>query len=241
VASFSTKIRWLGIAAFEITSDKGTKIFVDPNLSDNPWAPFSVDQVDSADLVLVSHGAVDHGIDDAIIIAKKTGAYIQVDETLWTYAAIKGLPTAQMKNVVVGEVEETRGIKVRNVAANHTPSPFPGQCLGFIIQTESGLTIYHTGDTAISYYFKLIGELYHPNIMLINAAKTRSKKYPGMSIPMSFYEAALAAQWVKCDTIIPMHYDPDLEDTDALGRQLKEIAPDCRLVVLKPGASYDRA
>jgi len=234
----SLNIRWLGISAFMLETEKGIIILIDPNLSENPWAPLAVDDVKRADLILVSHGAEDHGIDDAIEIAKRNGSYLQLDTGPKLYAIEKGVPVERFRSGVVGEVEETSGIRVRNVAANHTTGRFPGQTLGFIIQTESGVSIYHTGDTAIFPYLKMIGELYRPDIMMINVSRTRSTTYPGMSVPMSPFEAVLAVQWVGCRVVIPMHYDPDSGDGECFADLVKQNTPWCKPVVLRPGGTY---
>ncbi len=239
VLFISVSIRWLGISAFVLKTEKGVRILIDPNLSNNPWSPLSVDDVDRADLILVSHGAEDHGIDDAIEISKRNEAYLQVDSGLKQYAIKKGFPAERFRSGVVGEVEETSGVRVRNVAANHTTGIFPGQTLGFIIGTESGIGIYHTGDTAIFPYLKLVGELYHPDIMMINVSRKRSPTYPGMSVPMSPFEGVLAVQWVGCRVVIPMHYDPDSGDGEYFAELVDQTAPWCKPIVLGPGETYE--
>ncbi|NVM24976.1 MAG: MBL fold metallo-hydrolase [Desulfobacterales bacterium] len=69
----SKKIKWLGHAGFQITSDKGKTIIVDPWLKDNPLAACQAEDIIKADVVLVTHDHFDHRADAARIV-KATGA-----------------------------------------------------------------------------------------------------------------------------------------------------------------------
>ena len=66
----SVRIKFLGIAAFEIlaTGDKG--LLIDPYLNDNVASPIKVRDSSPVDLILVSHGAFDH-IGNTAEIAKR--------------------------------------------------------------------------------------------------------------------------------------------------------------------------
>jgi L-ascorbate metabolism protein UlaG (beta-lactamase superfamily) len=55
----STQIRFLGVAGYEITwADK--RLLIDPFLSESPAAPIQPDELETPDLILVSHAACDH-------------------------------------------------------------------------------------------------------------------------------------------------------------------------------------
>jgi L-ascorbate metabolism protein UlaG (beta-lactamase superfamily) len=59
VAAMSTQIRFLGVAGYEITwADK--RLLIDPFLSESPAAPIQPDELETPDLILVSHAACDH-------------------------------------------------------------------------------------------------------------------------------------------------------------------------------------
>ncbi len=72
-------LRWLGHAAFEIESSGGTKLLVDPFITDNPVTPEPLKKLDrytSADkpnAILVSHSHNDHSA-NAKEIAKMSNA-----------------------------------------------------------------------------------------------------------------------------------------------------------------------
>jgi L-ascorbate metabolism protein UlaG (beta-lactamase superfamily) len=68
-------VTWLGHGTFLLTSPGGRRIVVDPWLEGNPACPPGRVTVDAADLVLLTHGHLDH-VHDAAAIAKRTGATV---------------------------------------------------------------------------------------------------------------------------------------------------------------------
>jgi len=67
------KITFLGHSAVRIEGDK--TVYIDPFLSDNPIAGISPDQINTADIVIVTHNHADH-IGDAYEICRKTSAVL---------------------------------------------------------------------------------------------------------------------------------------------------------------------
>ena len=63
-----------GAAGFEITWG-GKRLLVDPFLTGSPAAPLSPDALETPDLILVCHAALDR-LGDTAAIAKRTGAPI---------------------------------------------------------------------------------------------------------------------------------------------------------------------
>jgi L-ascorbate metabolism protein UlaG (beta-lactamase superfamily) len=51
-------------------------------------------------------------------------------------------------------------------------------------------------------------------------------------------KAGLVAKWVRSRILTPMHYDPDVEDMKVFAKQIRRVAPRCKLVALKPGETY---
>ena len=45
------EIRWLGHSAFELISDEGVKILVDPFISNNPSCPLPVEEIEAEKLI----------------------------------------------------------------------------------------------------------------------------------------------------------------------------------------------
>ncbi|MBU2438309.1 MAG: MBL fold metallo-hydrolase, partial [Acidobacteria bacterium] len=64
-------ITWLGHSAIKI---EGSKIvYIDPFLTGNPNASMAAEQIQKADIVIVTHDHGDH-LGDAFPICKRTGA-----------------------------------------------------------------------------------------------------------------------------------------------------------------------
>jgi len=52
----TTDLKYLGVSAFEITSETGIRVLIDPFITGNPMCPVTLDSVKGADMVLVTMG-----------------------------------------------------------------------------------------------------------------------------------------------------------------------------------------
>ena len=217
-------VRWLGHSAFEVSTSK-LKVFVDPFLSNNPQAVVKAREIGKADFILVSHDHSDH-LGDAVLIAKNTGAtVVAVPEVA---SKIGGNVKTTAPNI--GSMVDVGGLKVVMVPAFHTCSM--GMPVGFVFSLE-GKTIYHAGDTGLFGDMKLIGEVYKPDVALIPI---------GGYYTMGPIEASIATSLIKPKTVIPMHYGTFavLEpNPDRFIEETKKTAPNVKIVILKPGESYE--
>ncbi len=212
----TTTLRFLGASGFEVVGPT-SRILFEPLLTANPWAPVSVDQLETPDLICVSHGAWDH-LGDAAAIAKRTGAPIITSSDVARKLVAEGLPVEQVRATIWGVCYEINGILVRPVECHHwTASELPdgsvvtGTPLSFIVETEPGVRIYHFGDTALFSDMKLIRELYAPTVGLLGCAQTDGlPDDPGagtlVSGEMTPDEAALAAEWLGVRYAVATHY-----------------------------------
>lgn len=252
----ATLIRFLGIAAFEITTSRGEVILVDPCLDENPVSPVKVADLQRADLVLVTHLAFDH-LGDAAAIARKFGCHVVCDAAVGYYLGLQGVDAQQIRTVVWGAEVNPKGIRVRAVASMHssmriTPDGqfLTGCPLGFILYADPGVRIYHSGDTAIFGDLRLVGELYRPNIGLLCCCQLEQEYLKRHGIhdycgnEMSGDEGALAASWLGLEYALCCHYlnpesHPDVERFVAVleGRRYSgRVAP--KPEVLKPGETF---
>lgn len=214
----TTQIRFLGIAAFEITNSQGQVILIDPCLSDNPASPVKVDDLECVDLVLVTHLALDH-LGDAAAISKRFQCPVVCGPEVKVFLEQQGADPGLMRPLPWGGQVNPRGIRVRAVECHHTSfrrAPdgqyLTGQPLGFILYADPGVRIYHSGDSAIFSDLKLIGELYRPNIGLICACELEQEYLRPLGLQdhigneMNGDEGALAATWLGVEYAVICHY-----------------------------------
>ena len=193
-------VTWYGHAAFKIVTPKGKVILIDPWL-DNPKAPSSARNIDKVDLILVTHGHLDH-IGSTVELAQNFGATVVCNGDIAAYLTGKGVKkTATLDYSGTYEVDN---VKITMVHADHSSSIDNGgqridggNAAGFVVQCENGVTLYHAGDTGLFGDMKLIGEMYKPDVVMIPI---------GGMYTMGPREAAKACELLNPRVIIPMHY-----------------------------------
>jgi L-ascorbate metabolism protein UlaG (beta-lactamase superfamily) len=221
------KLRWLGHAAFEVESSSGTKLLIDPFITDNPATPEALRNLDryrNADkpaAICVSHSHGDHSA-NAKEIAKLSGAPVIGMVEL---VSSLDLPQEQGKGGNVGGEIRIGDVSVHLVPATHSTAS--GSPIGFVIEFADGRTLYHTGDTWIMSDMALIQEVHHPDIVLTCAGGgpyTQSPKVAALAMK-KFFEPSV---------IVPMHYAtfPVLaSEADVRAA----FSGDARAVIMKPG------
>jgi L-ascorbate metabolism protein UlaG (beta-lactamase superfamily) len=191
------KLKYFSHSAFQVTTDSGTKILVDPFLDDNPTSPVKSKDVE-VDYIILSHAHGDH-IGDAVKIAERSKVtFICVNE-LGNYLLSKGFQT---HNMHIGGGHDFDFGRVKFTIAHHgsqTPEGnYAGEPAGIILKAD-GKTLYHTGDTGLFFDMKLISEMNGPiDYMLLPI---------GDNFTMNITDAVKAAELVKPKTAIPMHYN----------------------------------
>lgn len=217
-------VTWLGHAAFEVVSSGGTRLLLDPFLTQDPATPPEFKDLSryKPDAILVTHSHGDH-LGDTAAIAKASGAPVI---TAYELAATLGLPEKQTMGVNVGGTLHIGDITIHVVPAMHGSTP-GGRPVGFVLTFKDGRSLYHTGDTWIFGDMSLIQELYHPSILLLGVGGGPYTEDPAT--------AALAVRkYFHPSVIVPMHYGtfPGLAtDGDVRGA----FKGDKRLKVMKPG------
>jgi L-ascorbate metabolism protein UlaG (beta-lactamase superfamily) len=252
----STKIRFFGVAAYELITGGGQHILVDPFLDENPGSPTKSTELHRVDLIIVSHAAVDH-LGDTEAIARRTGAPIVCGGEVRAYLMAKGIPGEQIRATTWGIAVEVAGIKIQPLECHHwSQIKMPdgtfasGVPMAFIVYTDPGVRFYHYGDTAIFSDLKLQGELYQPTIGCIGIANPQEilhrNPMPGrmLTAEMNPREGALAAQWLGLKTVLPCHYiNPDCVEVREFERHLalaeKAGATIPSSIVLKPGQTIE--
>jgi L-ascorbate metabolism protein UlaG (beta-lactamase superfamily) len=226
--------KWLGRAGFIITSPEGKTIIIDPWIVDNPLCPIKVDDIDAADIVLVTHDHSDHA-GSAVDIAKKTGAIlVAMVETARRFQSELGLPAHNVvcdgRGMNIGASIEIEGVTITMTQAFH--SSRTALAAGYIIKLEDGTTVYHAGDTGIFESMRLLAEMYPLDVALLPI---------GSVYTMDPVQAAWATKLLKPKIAIPMHYkglDVLEQDASRFVKLVAKEAPEVAVMVLEPGQEY---
>jgi L-ascorbate metabolism protein UlaG (beta-lactamase superfamily) len=190
-------VTFLGHSCFEIRHN-GTNLIIDPFLSGNPLAQVTPDQI-KADFVLVTHGHGDHW-GDTEAIAKANDATVIACFELANYAQSKGLKAHPMH---IGGGHDFPFGRVQLTVAHHgtggeeTGLVYMGNPTGLLL-TLHGKTIYHAGDTGLTYDMKLLGEFHKVDLALLPI---------GDNFTMGIDDAVRATSLVNPRTVVPMHYN----------------------------------
>ena len=252
----TVSIRFLGTAAFEIITAEGKRLLIDPYLNENPVSPIKVADLDHLDLLLVTHAAYDHLGDTEAILRRFPDLPLICGADVRGYLMYRGLDGDRLRAIPWGMMIQEAGVRVRPVESRHWSYIQTEDCrafssvpLGFIVYADDDLSVYHTGDTAIFSDLKLIGELYHPTVGLINVGVPG--KHRGAAHGVSEYltgemdarEAAMACQWLGLKYAIPCHHDdpalPEIVRFKALLDQARQDDPTApEPVILSPGQAF---
>ena len=191
------KITYYGHSCFSVSVNSKLLLF-DPFIKGNELAKeIDINNI-SADYILISHGHFDH-IGDTVFLAKKTGAKVICNWEIHEWLTKKGINNTHPMNIG-GKWKFDFG-NVKCVLAQHSSGlpdgSYGGNPMGFIIESTKG-NYYYSGDTALTYDMKLIGEYRKVDFAFLCI---------GDNFTMSVDNAIIAADFIKCDKIIGMHYD----------------------------------
>lgn len=192
------KITYYGHSCFSAEVN-GKHILFDPFVTGNPLAKDIVDiSTIPADYILVSHGHSDH-IWDAEAIARRTGAKIVCSWEIYEWFGKKGLENCHPMNT--GGEWNFGDFTVKCTAAQHSSGlpdgSYGGNPMGFIVSGQQG-KFYYSGDTALTYDMKIVGEFEKPGFALLPI---------GSNFTMGIDDAVRAAQWAGVKKVIALHYD----------------------------------
>ena len=214
------EVTWLGHSAVKLVGSK--TVYIDPFLTGNPKASTSPEEIDAADIVIVTHHHGDH-TGDSFAICKKTGATLVGIHEVAVDAGNEGITVEGMN---IGGTVEVEGVKIHMVTALHSAEK--GDPAGVVIEMD-GTTIYHAGDTGLTYDMKLIAEFFQPDLSFIPI---------GDRYTMGPASAAKAVEFTSTKRAIPIHYGtfPLVEsDPEEFKQKVSGLA---EVIILNPGESY---
>jgi L-ascorbate metabolism protein UlaG (beta-lactamase superfamily) len=190
------KLKYFSHSAFQLTTNTGKRILIDPFLDGNPTSTVNTRDV-NADYIILTHAHGDH-IGDGFSIAKRCDStFICVNE-LANYCTNKGF---KAHNMHIGGGHKFEFGRVKFTIAHHgsmTPdNQYAGEPAGVILSID-GINLYHTGDTGLFYDMKLIGEMTALDYMLLPI---------GDNFTMGITDAVKAVELANPKYAIPMHYN----------------------------------
>ena len=224
------KVIYYGHSCFSVRVGNKTLLF-DPFITGNDLAKAMDARKIPADYILISHGHQDH-MADAVDIALRTGATVISNYEITVWLGKHGVSKVNPLNHG-GGFRFGFG-RVKYVNAIHSSSlpdgTYAGNPGGFVVESTEG-NFYYSGDTALTMDMKLIGE----STRLAFAALCL-----GDNFTMGVDDAVKAAEFVRCNEILGVHYDtfpPIKIDHHAAAEKFK--AAGRQLHLLLPGDSHD--
>lgn len=190
------KLKYFSHSSFQITTDSGLILLIDPFLDDNPTSPVKSAEV-TADYIVLTHAHGDH-LGDAFKIAKREDPLFICVNELANYCIAKGF---RAHNMHIGGAHRFDFGTLKFTIAHHgsiTPDGIYGGEPAGVVFCIDGKTLYHTGDTGLFYDMKLIGEMNALDYMLVPI---------GDNFTMGITDAVKAVELADPTVAIPMHYD----------------------------------
>ena len=191
------KFTFYGHSSFLIETEQ-YKILFDPFISPNPKASeINLSEIE-ADYICISHGHEDH-LADAEFLLKQTNATLITNYEIAGWFEAKGIKKIHPVNHG-GSATFPFG-KLKYVNAVHSSAlpdgSYGGNPGGFIIENKD-TCFYFSGDTALHYDMKLIGELHSLDFAILCV---------GDNFTMGAADATICANWVNVDKVIGVHFD----------------------------------
>lgn len=223
------KLTFLGHAAIKI-DDGSFHALIDPFLTHNPQ--YHPDPEDTKDIthIFVTHGHADH-VGDALEIAKRTKAVLIANAELCGIFARKDSSLRLHPMHIGGSFQFPFG-RVKMTPALHGSSYRDetgvhdgGNPCGFLINV-GGTTIYHAGDTGLTYDMTLL-QVDHIDVAFLPI---------GGNYTMDVEDAIRATTFLSPRLVVPIHYDT-FEMIHADPRRFQDALPNGQVVILAPGES----
>jgi L-ascorbate metabolism protein UlaG (beta-lactamase superfamily) len=190
-------VTYYGHACFSVDIADTTLLF-DPFITPNPLAKAIDISKLRADYILLSHGHEDH-VADTEAIARRTGATIISNFEVVSWFGRKGLAKVHPLNTGGGAPFDFGRVKLVNAihSSSMPDGSYGGNPGGFVVESAQG-NFYYSGDTALTQDMKIIGESTDLRFAALCI---------GDNFTMGIDDALHAADFVRCDHILGVHFD----------------------------------
>ncbi|RJP60315.1 MAG: metal-dependent hydrolase [Candidatus Auribacter fodinae] len=180
-----------------LIQNERVKIVIDPFFTNNPLNTVSDIHAIKPDYIIVTHAHSDH-IGDTVVIAKHSSALVVSNFEIVNRIRKSGINAHAL---YISGTMSIPGGWLKFTPAAHGSSfedgAYGGLAMGVLIHLD-GKTIYHAGDTGLTYEFKGLGELYDIDLALLPV---------GGNYTMDVKDAAVASRWLNARLVVPIHYD----------------------------------
>lgn len=183
----------------EIETSQGSYL-IDPFITDNPKCDISVEQVVQKNIlwIFLTHGHADH-IWDTVAIYSATKAPIVCE-----YGVAKYFKQDHNIDCLAGSIGGTvmcGAATVKFFVAHHGGAILDTHyvCVpAWLLITVAGKSIYHAGDTGLTYDMKLLWEHHTVDVACVPIGDTYT---------MWVVDGARAISYIKPENAFPIHYD----------------------------------
>ena len=238
-------IRRLGWASYEITTERGTRLVVDPYLSGSeglhtglPESHIRPAELADADIIAVTHAGYDHR-GQALEIAQAGQAILVSGTATYQAAAKAGIPAERLAPTVPGVEFLFRDVTIKALPAQHESTMrIDGQFVAdqpqsFMVTTDGGSRILCGGDFSLSEQVRTWGEIYKPDVAVLGIGGIQVG--PVRITELRPAEAAIAVRWLGVSTVIPVHY---LTGDPAPAQLAADLGDATEVAVLEFGDSW---
>ena len=198
----NARITLLGHATVKLTLPDGRVLIIDPWLTDNPACPDELKTPDRCDMILLTHGHADH-VGDVERLVKAHDPWVVANIELCA-AFQKRTGGGRYSGMNTGGTQTIDGVRISLTQACHSSGVdfgdgmiYGGMPNGLVVGFEGLAPLYHAGDTDVFSDMQLIARLFAPKIALLPI---------GDHFTMGAKGAALAAEMLGANSIIPIHY-----------------------------------
>jgi L-ascorbate metabolism protein UlaG (beta-lactamase superfamily) len=260
------KLRWLGCAGYEIVTDRGTIIYVDPWLTSHTFsAPISVGDIQRADAVLLSHAHFDHALDVPEILNRTGAVLLAGQEEINGLNQIERLPKDQLQPVKWDDTVQVKGCKIYVTKGKHIDLKQLALSLGqsgeinrsskiirqfhekvkeilpkgFLVTMENGLRLWHLGCCTMPPIHELstYADALRPQIAVVQVPANLEESVGFETVKMICHGG------IGPSIILPHHHDKIFEDSpaadvDLFVKRVKQAFPELNVLNPKLGQYY---